>query len=174
MIWVVAVAALTLAVGAPYFYREVAPASFGDWLFCGLLVSAFVMAGGVLASVAAITVGFGFECRPVKTAERQLAAIRDKDVAGGSFFLGTGSIRNDTYYFYYAIENDGALVPGRVNAAGRGVRIYEEGRSDAVLQTFKGEPVSAIAWLLSLPLCLDQRTHSFRVPRGTVRAGYSM
>lgn len=149
------------------------PESGLEWImmsFEALVMSLIPM--GAAAGLAAL-IGTQFDTKPVLVQTDTLTTIRDKDGLTGSFFLGTGSIKGDQYYFYYRRLADGGVSPGKVYA-GSGVRVYEEERADATLQTYEWKLISDWAWLVALPVNSGGYSFDFHVPSGTVKQGFSM
>jgi hypothetical protein len=138
--------------------------------FMALLIT--VLAAGMSAGAACL-VGLAFATHPVKSSEHVLVALRDKDGVQGTFFLGTGSIKGDTYYFYYYQLSDGGLQADKIYA-GDGVRVYEEARQDAKLVTFRWELNEPWAWVISIPVRDGGYSYEFYVPTGTIRRGFTM
>ena len=149
------------------------PDSFIEWMmvtFIGLVFSAVIL--GVCAGAAALT-GFAFASHAVEVRTESLAAIRDKDGVQGQFFLGSGIIKSDQYYFYYAKSDDGGFRPGKI-FVGQGVRVYEEDRQDAKLTTFEWVVDAPLAAWVAFPVNSGGYSYNFHVPKGTIRTGYSM
>lgn len=98
----------------------------------------------------------------------QILALQDSTVAGGSFFLGIGTIDGKpTYTFYEASGGSRELVA--VEAAG--VKVFEDA-SEPYLVRFAGCELSA-PWFAS---CLSDRgeVNEIHVPPGTIRTGYEL
>lgn len=98
----------------------------------------------------------------------QILALQDSTVAGGSFFLGIGTIDGKpTYTFYEASGGSRELVA--VEAAG--VKVFEDA-SEPYLVRFAGCELSA-PWFAS---CLSDRgeINEIHVPPGTIRTGYEL
>jgi hypothetical protein len=149
------------------------PGEFLDWFITGLFGCVFSgLAFGLLCGGAILT-GLAFSTHPEETSHSTLEAIRDKDGITGTFFLGSGVIKGDQYYFYYERMQDGGFRPGKVYA-GSGVRVYEEDRTDAELVTFKWELNASWAWLVAFPVNTGGYSYDFHVPKGTIRTGYTM
>ena len=168
MIWILPV----IFVFAYFFYKLVIR---GGYMFAvGIVVTfffSFIIAA--LSFGAACLTGFAFTTHAVKYSEHTLVAIRDKDGIRGQFFLGTGSISGDQYYFYYDQLPDGGLRPGKVRASG-GVRIYEENRSDAKLIKYIWDFDQPWAWYVSIPIRDGGYFYEFYVPNGAIKRGFTM
>src|ERR1700722_17570079 len=151
------------------------PDSLGGYFFMSifyLLICAFV---ALLCGGAAYGIGELYSSHPVEGEHRQLEVIRDKDGMQGRFFLGSGTIESQPYYFYYQRMEDGGLRPGKLEA-NHFVTVYEEDRKNAELVVFD--------WVMSPPwwawiICAphsesDGKSYEFHVPKGTVKPGYQM
>jgi hypothetical protein len=139
--------------------------AFFTILFTGIIA-------GVCAGCAALT-GLLFASHPVQVSDRSLIAIRDKDGIAGEFFLGSGMIKSDQYYFYYEQMENGGFRPGKI-MADSGVRVYEETRSDAKLIEFEWVVDNPLASWIAFPVNATGYLYEFHVPKGTIRTGYSM
>lgn len=121
----------------------------------------------------AALVGAFFETQPVEIEHLKLVAIRDKDGVTGQFFLGSGMIQSEQYYFYYKTNSDGSVTPDKVRA-GQGVRVYEQDRKDAELVTYEWQLIKSWAWIVAIPVNSGGWSYKFYVPKGTVRTGFTM
>jgi hypothetical protein len=154
-------------------FGDMPPHSLLEWIIYPFLAALFSLAPlGVCAGFAAM-VGTAFKTHPEESARYQLVSIRDKDGVVGQFFLGSGTIKGDQYYFYYKTNSDGSVTPGKV-FAGQGVRVYEQDRQDAELVIFEWELNKPWAWLVALPVNNGGWSYKFYVPKGTVRTGFTM
>lgn len=125
------------------------------------------------AAGAAGLCGFFFDSHRVETGRTPLIALRDKDGIAGTFFLGSGMIQNAPYYFFYRSMKDGGFKPDKVELAG-GVRVYEEDRADALLIEYAWELNQEWAWIIAFPHSAGGYMAEFRVPKGTIRQGFSI
>ncbi|MDB6035990.1 MAG: hypothetical protein JWM16_6328 [Verrucomicrobiales bacterium] len=142
--------------------------------FMGFVMSLVIslIAAGISAG-AAVLCGLAFQSSPVKVGEYPLVAIRTKDGIEGQFFLGTGFIQSDQYYFWYRQLPNGGFQPGKTYA-GSGVTVYEEDRKDAVMVTWQWQLNQPWAWWVSIPTSAGGTAKEFHVPTGTILKGYSM
>lgn len=102
----------------------------------------------------------------------KLVTLRDQSSTQGSFFLGSGTLNNRPTYFYYRETSGGAFVAGH-EAAGEGTYIIEEDRRDAAREVY-GWHFARAWWRYFAFHDNSIRTVYFRVPVGTIRAGYSL
>jgi hypothetical protein len=102
--------------------------------------------------------------------EQTLVAIRDKSGVSGSFFLGSGTIDEQQYYFYYAKLPNGGFIADKILS--NGVTIYEEKRKDAVLRKY--ECVFRNKWMRLIAIDSGAYEVEFHVPIGTIRRGFSI
>jgi hypothetical protein len=166
-------------VAAFFIFKEL---WFGEWAMTdGAIefIGSFVF-GGVftlfvagLCAGAAVLIGLAFDTHSVEISRSKLVSIRDKDGISGTFFLGTGQIGSDQYYFYYEQRQDGGFRPGKVKS-NDGVRVYEEARQDAELVTFTWELNKSWAKWVALPINRGGYVYDFHVPQGTIRTGFTM
>lgn len=173
MIWIIPAIVGIYYVFKEFWFGTLAPHGGFDWMMmtlAGCLFSIFP----ILACIGcAAFVGVWFETHPVEASRDKLVSIRDKDGVTGQFFLGSGMIQSEQYYFFYKTNSDGSVTPDRVRA-GQGVRVYEEDRTDAELVTYEWQLNKEWAYLVGMPVNTSGRTYKFHVPKGTVRTGFTM
>lgn len=176
MIWLaIFVATLIFAFQGIFLDRIMRPDTLGGYFFSGMLYLFCMACAGGLCLGISYGIGQAFTSSPVEGQHQHLAVIRDKDGVEGRFFLGSGYIENQQYYFYYQNLPDGGLRPGKV-VADQGVTVYQEDRKDAELVIFNWKiNYPAWAWLVCLPAPEGTgKSFEFHVPKGTVKDGYSM
>jgi hypothetical protein len=151
------------------------PESLCGYFFWGLFYLVICGFAGVICGGIAHGSGYIFEGHAVEGQHSKLVAIRDKDGVEGQFYLGSGFISSEPYYFYYESLENGGFRPGKIDADGS-VTVYEEDRKDAELVMFDWKiTYPAWAWLI----CLrdedgGRHSYAFHVPKGTIKTGYSM
>jgi hypothetical protein len=173
MIWMLAALVGVFFIFHDMLFGRYPPREVLDWMMLTMAAACFsIVPLGVGAGIAAI-IGLAFKTKPIVVSRKTLITIRDKDGVSGRFFLGSGMVEGDQYYFYYAKNDDGSVSPGRVRADGR-VRVYEEDREDAQLVNWEWELVAPWAYLVAFPVTGDKWSCDFHVPKGTVRTGFTM
>jgi len=152
-----------------------APHTIGGYFFMGLFYLFIIGFAAFICGGIAYGIGQGFEDHAVEGEHSSLLAIRDKDGIEGRFFLGSGFISSQPYYFYYESLKNGGFRPGKIQADDS-VTVFEEDRTDAELVTFDWKiKYPGWAWLISLPDSDgSKQTYAFHVPKGTIKTGYSM
>jgi len=184
MIWLLTIPAIV------YFtFSELIAACFPDYachgttrgflgwcflVFVGCFISALISAVPILIGGA---IGAIPERRGYKDSEFPLVALRERDGVAGHFFLGTGFIGSEQYYFWYRKNDDGAISGGKTYRE-PGVTIYEDD-SNPRMTTYTTKYVSDFArqylWLIGI----DMRggtdwCPTFHIPKGSVKEGYSL
>ena len=173
MLWFIPALFVVVLIFRAMLFGDMPPESILGWLGFTLFSAVFSLIPlGIAAGCAALT-GLAFDTHPEKVSTDHLVAIRDKDGVVGNFFLGSGMIRGDQYYFYYRKNKDGSVTPDKVYA-GQGVRVYEEDRADATLDTYEWKLNKPWAWWVSISVNNGGWSYKFYVPKGTVRTGYTM
>ena len=90
-----------------------------------------------------------------------VALINGKGIEG-SFFLGSGEIDTEPYYFYYTQESDGGKTLNKIDAGM--VRVYEDDRKDAYI---------AEVWFKNKDILDDDvdvfLRYAIHVPKGTIK-----
>ena len=157
------------------FTGFMAPASASGWFFTGLCWIFLMFVATEICGVIAIGVGETFDSKPIEGDHYKLNAIRDKDGIEGHFFLGSGFSQSEPYYFYYYEDRNGGLKPSKLNA-NDAVTVYQEDRADAEMIEFNWKiTYPNWAWLICITHDESQKTtYAFHVPKGTIKAGYSM
>jgi hypothetical protein len=176
MVWALLwIGVVVFAFQAFFLDPMLKPESLGGYFFVGLFYVFVCGFAGIIAWGIGYGIGQAFGSYPVEGRRSSLLAIRDKDGVEGRFFLGSGFISSQPYYFYYETLPDGGARPGKVSAD-KGVTVREEDRTDAELVTFDWHiKYPAWAWIV----CIQDSSGSgqsyvFHVPRGTIKTGYLM
>jgi hypothetical protein len=175
MIWFVLWLMVAFFAFQGMFFGYCSPDSFVEYFFIGLFYLFNCVFSGIVCFGIAYGIGQTFESHKVEGEHSNLVAIRDKDGVEGRFFLGSGFISNQPYYFYYESLKDGGFRPGKIEADDS-VTVYEEDRTGAELVTFDSKiTYPGWAWLI----CMRDEdainsSYVFHVPKGTIKAGYSM
>ena len=172
MIWLLA-APIVFVMALKEFWED-SYRGFFDHFMAAVMAGIFSVLFGLFpaAGIAAL-IGLAFDTHPAQVSDDRLVALRDKDGMNGQFFLGTGTIEGDQYFFYYRELSDGGFQAGKVKASS-GVRVYEEQREDARIVAFRWELNQDWAWWVSFPVNTGGYSYVFHVPVGTIRRGYSM
>jgi hypothetical protein len=173
MLWTIPALVGVFFVFKGVLFGDMRPSDGFEWILFTFFSCLFsLLPIGACVGGAALC-GLMFDTHPVLESTDNLVAIRDKDGVTGHFFLGSGMIESEQYYFYYRTNSDGSVTPDKVRA-GQGVRVYEEDRSDAKLESYRWETTNSGAWLIALPVNDGGWSFKFYVPKGTVRTGYTM
>jgi hypothetical protein len=158
------------------FFKEMVLGAH-DWLegIMGFLFSIFegCLFGALLSAMIAVPLGFMFDMHYVQTSSRNLVALRDKDGIEDNFFLGSGHIGSQPYYFYYTQQSDGGYSPSEIKADDS-VTVYETTEKSARLISYEVVANSRIADWVSLPLSEGDHLYKFYVPAGTIKRGFSL
>lgn len=151
------------------------PDSLGGYFFMGLMYLFVCGLGGAITFGVGWVAGQMFNSQPVEGKHSTLLAIRDKDGVEGRFFLGSGFVTSQPFYFYYEALKDGGARPAKLSAD-ESVTVREEDRTDAELVTFDWTiKYPSWAWLVCLQDSEGSRkSYVFHVPNGTIKTGYSM
>ncbi|MEK7465605.1 MAG: hypothetical protein AAB631_02395 [Patescibacteria group bacterium] len=110
----------------------------------------------------------------IKTTEVQhLYAFNDRFSTNGSFFLGSGNIGPTAYYYYYEALPNGGKRLRKVNAEESGVEIYEENRSDGVVNIRHFDCETELRFFYLRFGGHQTPAQKFFVPKGTILNGFS-
>lgn len=97
-----------------------------------------------------------------KTFKDELISLNLDGKTSGSFFLGTGTIDNDFYYFYYAKDKDGFITFNKRYATSYNTRISYIDTS-ATIKPYVENCVN-----------LAERIVTFYIPRNTIKSEYNL
>jgi hypothetical protein len=112
----------------------------------------------------------------VADAPTPLVSLKERDGLQGSFFLGSGTIQDQQYYFWYARDTDGAIYGGKT-VRDTDVRIYEmDGAAYMVTfhEEYKSLWVAQHWWLFMFDLREKRYAPQFYIPKGSIQEGYSL
>jgi hypothetical protein len=115
----------------------------------------------------------------IKDKEYPLISLRERDGTSGQFyFLGSGSINDVQYYFWYR-RNSGGDISGGKTIRESDVRIYETDGSEAKMITFKTEYKNRDVWRWLWIFGIDLRDRAdwcpdFYIPKGSIKEGYQL
>ena len=152
-----------LIVGTIYWSGEYYPYSYlvylCPWLFVGLLVGASI----------ALLFGVGAQTEERVVQSSEIVAIADGSGVSGSFFLGSGTVNDVQYYFYYQKEGDG-FVQRKVDVS-RAV-VYEVDKDIVVpnVSLIKDTPVKKNRWVLAG----GPSTYKIYVPKGSITTAFNL
>jgi hypothetical protein len=157
---------------------------FWQWPFLGIVFTIF-FGCFITAFISAFPLGFAAylgslpEVIGVQDTEYPLVALREKDGMSGNFFLGSGTIRDVQYYFWYRRNSNGSISGGKTyREPGVEIRETEDGSTPKMV-TFKTQYVSpniaGVLWWVAL----DMRDETswcprFYIPKGSVKEGYTL
>lgn len=181
MIWLIAVPFIgyftfrqLIASGFPGLEND--PRGFLGWVFC-ILVGLFLT--GLISLVPfaiASILGSNTNTVSVKVADYPLVALREKDGVSGNFFLGSGYVGDEQYYFWYRRDSD--HIEGGKTRRESSVRIYERDGTP-IMRTwksvYKSTFVQRYGWLYSIDLRHeDTYSPDFFIPRGSIKEGFQL
>lgn len=98
----------------------------------------------------------------------ELVSLRDGNGMSGHFFLGTGSIGAQQYYFFYKKIGEG-YQPGKVEVANN-VMVYEQERQSGQMKTYIRD-FSNPAWNL-LAICWTTERYEFIIQSGSLKKNF--
>lgn len=108
---------------------------------------------------------FAGEKEEVVVHEIELAALKDENVLKGSFFLGSGSIGEELYYYYYGKCGDRCYKFDKIRA--KDVLVFEDATDRPVIQ-WKEEKLSGKTCFLA-GVCDGERLPTeIHIPEGSI------
>lgn len=137
----------------------------------------------LLAALFGLGIAWGIACfivtmapgRPMEFEKTDLIALSTSASVEGQFFLGSGRIEGQSYYFFYYSTPDGGKKLGKLSA--EEVTLYEEDRAGAFMAKVKTEKehsskgwtrffVTESQWDLRWS---NDVSYAIHVPKGSVR-----
>ena len=128
--------------------------------------------GGVAGLLLAAVISSISGKKEEKTDTRKLISLRGANYTTGDLFLGIGSINSSLCYLYYEMREDGGCVLGKMHAVSDNVLVYEEDRSDGVLEIYETLTSAKLWW--GLDLLDEKRIYKFRIPKGSIKREFSL
>lgn len=132
-----------------------------------------VLLGAVASLVVTVVIG-SFLARPVwvRTNVTELVSLRSDDhQIKGTFFLGSGSIGDNTWYFYYA-KVGGGYQPKKL-VADEKVTIFEDNtKNPSLVQFTKCDHGRFNNRLYFYPIFTDEYKYEFHIPPGAIRRNF--
>ncbi len=136
--------------------------------FMALLMSGLIgIMGGM--GVAAI-VGFFPEKIIIEDGRTEIVALKDSQGLEGHFFLGSGQINSEMYYFYYYSCGTSCSAFGKTPAFA--ARIYEDSDSPHITyfkKVFKNPSWNDFAIILE-----DNEPSEIHIPKGSIKQGFTL
>jgi hypothetical protein len=146
----------------------------GFWEKFGLIAFSNIV-GFVVNAIVILLVGLFIGFFPAKTqtieSKVELAAISDGFSVGGSFFLGCGSIKGESYYFYYEKTKSGGYVQKRIKV--EDAIIFEQDSTKTPCILFYERKFVNEKWEKWAFPCQSNTKIEIFVPKGSVEQNYS-
>jgi hypothetical protein len=135
---------------------------------------AFFMAifGGICGGIFALfaTIAWSSSTKVYKTKSKyKIASL--KNVSGGNFYLGSGSLNGNYYYFFHKEIAFNRYVPERI-ITNDDVEIIEEARDDGeliILEEYKDD----VALMFSFCFPINEK-FEFHIPKGSIAHNYQL
>ena len=113
----------------------------------------------------------------VTTTEVKLVSLRSVDQINGSFFLGSGSIGVDQYYFFYKDAGNGGYKLDKLRVDDS-VTVFEENRQDGrlVRKRCNGEFLNRWYYLIGMSRPSSSCLHGveFHIPQGSLQKRFQL
>ena len=137
---------------------------------CLLLGGVFLMAFAFLAVVVSGLVGLAFPSNEVySTEETPICALSDNSDLEGSFFLGSGYVKEDIYYYYLTENDDGSKTMRKIPAMGTPVDDSETENPRIVTEyTRNSNPVVRFFFFTY------NETHKIYIPPKSIKYSYNI
>jgi len=99
------------------------------------------------------------------TSVQEICSIRNDDTTEGSFFLGSGSIKETQYYFYYIKNGNSSYYLSKMRAIGTGV-IEDNDKTPGIYQEMKC--ITFPGWSGFSSCYIERSVPCIIVPKGTI------
>lgn len=131
----------------------------------------FVAYWAIIASLY-VTGAFVVE-NPEVVVKQNIVSLSDESGSEGQFFLGTGYIKEERYFFYTKQEEDYFTIE---QLPANGVKIFEDTTDDtAYIKEIHNSSYLSISWLLILSLPAPEvPIYEVHVPEGTIIKQYTI
>jgi hypothetical protein len=107
----------------------------------------------------------------VETGERyEIGALQDAFAYSGRFFLGSGTVNGEIYFFYYQREGAGYVAR---QAEGWRTVIYTDESERPYVATLRAAVVDPV-WANFAMSWGSQRSYAFHVPPGSIVSSYTL
>ena len=151
--------ALSIAL-AIYEYDGVA---FWFGLMITIIVSLFYMLFGAL-------IGSCFEANEVTEVEEiPIVALSDNNNIEGCFFLGTGYVDSETYYYYLTENEDGGKKFAKIKADN--AILYDNEKENPRVEITHARSSS---WIANFFFITDQDIYSIYIPEGSIKYNFNV
>lgn len=174
----IAVCMIAVTVLAVREFYEKRASIFGKIiaLFVGCCIGGVI--GGTIGVVLATLLGLPIPAATeARTRTWHLTSLHSSDGVRGSFFLGTGTIGQDQYYFFYEEAGNG-FRPNKVQVHDDNVIVYEEDRpgADMVVSWTDYRHRLIDNFIINWPELIrgSDPKYAFHIPKGTLKKGYSL
>ena len=143
---------------------------FLEYCMTTLTLAFFAALAFALGILLALAIGLVVPSQWAGPETTNLVSLRNSDGISGHFFLGTGSIGNTQYYFFYKEAGQG-YKPGKVEVANN-VIVFEDKREDGQLKTYTRQFINPLfKWI-----AIDRLKHryEFIIPEGSLKKNFSL
>jgi hypothetical protein len=146
--------------------------TFHSRMRAGIVVWAI---GSGVAAMLNFFVGLALPQKSVEWANFPLHSLHDKQGTNGSFFLGTGSVGTQPYYFCYFDLGNGTYAPKQFPVNNNGIWVIENDNNYAHYTEWCRMPKWKYYWLIGFDLYDNQVSwQRFDIPRGSVDNTFSL
>lgn len=140
---------------------------FIAFLVIGSIVTLII--GIIIARFIGLFIPEEFSKIPYLTAD--LGYLERDSKLTGSFCLGSGSINQYPYYFYYEKNEDGGYVPKQL-AAGDNVVFFENKDTTTLPHVKVFTKEFTTKWLDWFAISSTEKKYEFHIPEGSIKAEY--
>jgi len=126
---------------------------------------------GVAVVVIALFLGIFSDKHYEKSRTVEIVAMGDKSSAGGTFFLGCGSIKSDSYYFYYEKTPSGGYKQGKIET--EDAIIYEKDSISKPFITFFIKKFNN-KWWDDWAICTNDEIANIFIPKGSIQQNFTL
>ena len=168
MLWPITTASLFVYFAWSEIFRN-------SWRFMDLMFSCFFLTfGTALAALVGVGIAALIGLFIPKTwygpESTELVSLRGSDGTSGTFFLGSGAIQAEHFYFFYRKAGEG-YRPDRISTS-QDVIVFERDRADGEMISYHRDFKHPIAWLFGING--QKPRYEFSIPSGSIKKGFSL
>ena len=168
MIWMIFFATMGL-IGTSRWMGEECD-GFVSWFFGILTIVFFTCVMFAVGVIPALIIGNIPDKYWEETDKIELLSLRNVNGVSGHFFLGSGSIQSEQYYFFHKKSGD-SYQPGTVRADNN-VFVHESERQDGAAKVYERKFINQRhTWYA---LCWPSEKYEFFIPNGALKRSYKL
>lgn len=181
MVWIIALPVISVFLFLRYVYRfnkrqrnsYFGGSSVDDLVMTGIFTVLIVMIAGMVGVGAAAVIGSFMPKQWEQTDQVTLVSLHDEVGVNGRFFLGSGTINSDPYYYYYVGSAESGYSPRKLRA-NEDVTVFEEERTDGELVVLLQVIDPSLGFWGWFGISIGENHYQFHIPKESLRQSFSL